>query len=166
MKRKFTLVLAACLVLTALLCGCSLFEEKAEVFTSGNMSITLTNRFSESDQEGCEAIYSSLEGKVVVVIKETFDDLRDLGCDESSTASDYARLVIDVHEMSDTAVKEKDGVTYYTYESDVDGVSYSYLATVHKSGDAFWLIQFASTTENYAKFEETFFTYAKSVQFS
>ena len=40
-----------------------------------------------------------------------------------------------------------------------------YIATMHKSNDAFWLFNFACDSSNQEKFESTFKTWAKSVSF-
>ena len=75
-------------------------------------------------------------------------------------------IVISANSLTNVEVKtaSDNKVTYFTYESTVDGVSYSYVATVFKGTDAFWLIQFSSTTNSFnAEMQDTFLGYAASV---
>lgn len=62
-------------------------------------------------------------------------------------------------------IVEKGGIKCFTYEREVSGNDYAYLATVFKSSDAFWLIQFACFKDDYNDKEDDFVKWAKSVAF-
>ena len=162
MKHITKLLVIATLACAMLLCACS---ASPKTFIKDGMSITLTNKFSESTQEGFTVVYASMtEG--VMVTKESFDSLAAVNITADSTLTDYANIVISANSLTNIEVKtaSDNKVTYFTYESTVDGVSYSYVATVFKGTNAFWLIQFSSTTENFnAEMQNTFLGYAASV---
>ncbi len=162
MKHLIKSLIALTLLLCMLLCSCS---AKPKLFECEELQMELTNRFREVEQTGCTALYST-NSEVAVLKKEPFASLASTGLTESSTLTEYAETVILANELSDTEISEKDGVIYFTYESTVDKKTYSYLATVHKSDEAFWLIQFSCLQKKYAEKEATFFAYAESVRFS
>lgn len=154
---KFLLLVT--LACSLLLCSCSLLPEKEKSFTAEGMSITLTNRFRKNDQDGFAVVYDS--SKVAVfALKEAFT--AQYGKD--TALEEYAELVIEANSMKDIEIKTENGLTYFIYENEADGKSFSYLATVHKADDAFWLIQLATETENFADMQDTLMTYAKSIK--
>ena len=59
----------------------------------------------------------------------------------------------------------KDDITYFTYEKEVNGKKYFYLASVHKSTDAFYLVQYICLSKNKEKYEPKFLTWDKTVKF-
>ncbi|MBQ7347579.1 MAG: hypothetical protein IJW55_06435 [Clostridia bacterium] len=159
MKHLAKPMLILTLVFALVLCGCAV---EPETFTKDGMSITLTNRFTEKEQAGYTVAYDSSK-VAVLALKESFTTLEAAGLNSQSTVADYADVVIANNQMSDTDVQTKDGLTYFTYESDASGQTYSYIAAVYKADDAFWLIQFACLKSDYAEQEADMFTYAKSV---
>ena len=160
MKRISVALLTLMLACSLLLCGCSLFAEKEQTFTAGELTLTLTNRFFESEYEGYDVVFDS--SKVAVfALKEEFTD--EFGAEK--TLNDYAELVIAANEMKDVTVQTKDGLTYFNYKSDVDGDEYTYYAFVYKTDDAFWMVQFACDSKSADKQVDNFFKYAKSVSF-
>ncbi len=165
MKKTILLRSLALLMLcTVLLCSCA---AKPETFSCEGMQIDLTNKFSELEQEGCTAIYTTRK-EMVTVLKESFEQLSESGLNlnADSTPVQYARVVAEANALEDVKVQTRNEVICFVYENTADGTAYTYLATVHKSEDAFWLIQFAATSKDYAEREATFFEYAKSVRFS
>ena len=89
---------------------------------------------------------------IVTGLKEEFSTLEAAGLTKDSTVEDYAKAVT-TNNQKDSEIKTEDGLTYFTYTSDV------------KSNDAFWLFNFACDSSNQEKFESTFKTWAKSVSF-
>ena len=163
MKHVTKLLAIFALIGSLLLCACT---ASPKTFTKDGMSITLTNRFSEIKQENFLTGYGSTNAAVLVT-KEAFTLFEGTTLGKSSTLTDYANAVITAQKLADgTEVKTNDGVTYFNYESSVDGVTYKYMATVHKSEDAFWMIQFSAKAADYADMEADFFTYAKSITFA
>ena len=159
--KHITKILLLTLALSLLLCGCA---AKEKTFETEGMKIVLTNRFIEQDQEGFTTTYVS-SNAVVLALKETFETLEDADLDRDLSLEEYAELVM-LSNSLDAKPQTKDGLTYFVYESTVDGVTYSYLAVVYKATDAYWLVQFATQQSDYAAMEETLFTYAKSVSFA
>ena len=155
MKRIATLCLAV-LLLSLCFVGCS---TSPKTFTAEGMSITLTNRFSKLSYAGFTAVYGASD-VAVFALKEEFTLVGDYTLDE------YAALVIDVNGLEGVTASTKDGLTSFLYERENDGVNYTYFATVHKTQDAFWLIQFAVESKDYAKKEADILEYAKSISFS
>ena len=160
MKNFTKLLLIAILVCAMLLCGCSELPfnlpENAVVatpktFTKDGMSITLTDGFSESTQEGFVAVYNRSNAKLdqtgyietVTVKKDSFDSLSDLNITADSTLIDYAQAVMEANQLGGLEVKTAyDGeITYFTFNNLPDTALH--VATVFKSADAFWLIQFS-----------------------
>ena len=157
MKHLTKALLLVTLVCSLLLCSCNLLTESEKTFTDSGMTITLTSGFEKNEQDGFTVTYAS--SKIVVfALKEDFTNF-----DADTTLEEYADLVLAANQLTDTTVTTENGLTSFTYESEVDGVSYSYLATVHEGEDAFWLIQFATKTNDFEANKEAIITYAKSI---
>ena len=92
-------------------------------------------------------------------LKEPFENLSEFNLTENSTEEDYAKLSIESYNL------DSDDVTYFTYEKEVDGKKYFYLASVHKSTDAFYLVQYICLSKNKEKYEPKFLTWDKTVKF-
>ena len=56
-------------------------------------------------------------------------------------------------------------ISYFSYEKEVNGKKYFYLASVHKSTDAFYLVQYICLSKNKEKYEPKFLTWDKTVKF-
>ncbi len=107
----------------------------------------------------------SSRSQLVVVQRESFEALAEHGLTADSSLSDYAEVVIRANALTDVTVTSEEGVTYFKYENTGDGKRFAYLATLHKSETAFWLIQFAVAADDYEETAPTFFDYARSVRF-
>lgn len=162
MKRILALMCTLVLAL-GLLSGCSASLKTFD--TGAGMTISLPSNFEAGDMAGQTAYYES-PTVIVTVLKETFEDLNSygLGLDADSEIADYAQILIDGYEL-DSGLEEIDGVSCLKYENSDSGTDVSYLATVTKGPDAFWLVQFACEKKNYEKFESDFITWAKSMKF-
>ena len=126
------------------------FAEPDEVFSVA--------KYCESAKEIIEDIYSR-DKKAVLVSQNRKDIVEEIAGKTNLSLLDYANLVIETNHKGENP-KEKDGIIYYTYK---DNAGYTYLATVHKSENAFWLVQFVCQTAEYDDMKDTFFSYAKSV---
>lgn len=165
--RKGWVVLVAAIILGfALGKGCTgaLLQESSDPmeFTCGDMSIVLTEAFDETDADGFNACYESRDA-IVMILEEPFTLMEGL---ENYTAQEYGELVIQVNGQN-SQVLTADGVVWfeYTFEDTGENVTYWYFATVHKSDDAFWLIQFATTQDLAEEYEPLFKQWARSVVF-
>lgn len=161
MKKLISVLLLACIVMT-FAAGCDSISDfltpADKTFTKSGMSITLTEEFAEKEYVSYTSTYESTD-IAVYTLKEEFTLFG--GVDYSLDA--YTDLVISANGMSEQ-VQHKDGLTYFTYQQDVNGKSFQYYAFTYKGEDAYWLIQFACTQDNSSKLESDIFQYAKSVE--
>lgn len=133
-------------------------------FTVDNMQITLTSEFETETYEGFNGVFVS-STEVVFALKEEFDLLEGF---EDYTLKQYGELVIENNGLTgSTELKEIDGLLCFDYENknNVDNITYYYFATVFKSNDAFWLIQFAVPAENSEDSLPQFIEWAKTIAF-
>lgn len=161
--RRFLALMCAVVAVLGILGGCS--ASSKEYDTGAGMKMTLPGTFTKKDLDGQTAYFESPTA-IVTVLKETFDELQAVGLDlgSQSTVEEYGQIVIDGNSLEGTLL-DKDGIKYFEYEQQVSGMDFSYLGTVAKGPDAFWLVQFACETKNYEKFQEDFFEWAKSMKF-
>lgn len=155
--KTLGMILAAICVLFGLF-GCSLLQPKDKDFSVDGMTITLTDRFTEKSYVSMNAYYESPTA-IVSVIKEDF-------AGTNYTMTEYAELVMQVNGL-DSVITVSTQNTYasFSYEKEVSGKEFSYYATCHKSEEAYWLIQFGCTSDNYEKLLPDFEKWASSVVF-
>lgn len=148
-SRKGTWILVAALILGFVL-GLvrnlpAMNSDDPKDFSVAGMTITLTKAFDEESYQGFTQCYES-SSVAVFAMKEEFTLMAGL---EDYTLEDYGLLVVQSNGMDESALKTENGVYYFEYTAEGgDGDSYYYMATIHKSGDAFWLIQFATPASN------------------
>lgn len=152
----------AALVICFFLAGCD-FEVKDKTYTSSGLTVTMEDGMFEKDLASATVYY---EGTSVIMsgLKETFDALSVVNLGKESTIADYIK-VVEKNNGSTFDVKEEDGITYFTYEKEISGKSFFYLASVYKTDDAFWLVNFGCETKNKDKYEQKFIKWAKTVKF-
>lgn len=161
-KIRFYTAVLSFLLAIIMLSSCMMLGEKEKVFTNSGLSVTLTDKFHEKEHISFTGYYQSSD-MLVVTIKEEFSHLQQMDISENSTITEYLELVIYANQHS-SKVEQKDGIYYFTYESEVSGKDFKYLATAVKSNDAFWLVQFGVLKDSFEKYEETIFKYADSVK--
>ena len=161
MKRFFKFT--SLLLVIFLICGCSLFEEKTKEYSLKGLHVTMGEGMKE---EKNDSFTSYLEGKhyIFTSLKETFESLKVVNLTEESKVSDYAKLVIENNKL-DKKLIEKDGLTYFKYDSTIEGTKYFYMAFTFKSKDAFWLINFACLDSEKDSYESKFIKWAKTIKF-
>ena len=140
-------------------------EVLPETFTYGNMSITLTNEFSERNIDGYSACYESYDN-LVMIIKDDSSYFENF---ETYTLKQYGEDTLTYNEFdSSIELQEEGGLTYFEYEftDEETGDVYSYFVPLYKSSDAFWFFEFASFKEDYETYREQFIEWAKSVEFA
>lgn len=131
-------------------------------FTVDNMTITLNSEFREADYEGFTKCYESYN-MGVSVLKESFSQYPIL---EDYTLEEYGDAVMWANGLTDSSLTPYADFMYFTYTSTDDaGNTFGYLATVHQSNDAFWLIQFSTMEEKYPDYESQFLQWAETVRF-
>lgn len=168
-RRGFVVYVAAIIIgfIAGYLIVAGLFsapEPKEKAFSSGGMTITLTDEFQKASLEGYSAVYNT-EKIVVFTLKESFTLLEGL---EDYTLKQYGEVVVENNGLKSNELKTKDGLTYfeYDYTDSATKESYHYFAYIYKSDDAFWLIQFATLKKDANTYAQQIAEYAKSVTFS
>ena len=136
-----------------------------ETFTYGNMSVTLTNEFSDRNIDGYSACYESYDN-LVMIIKDDRSFFEDF---ETYSLLQYGEDTITYNEFDSSVKLQNDyGLVYFEYEytDEETGDIYSYFVPMYKSDDAFWFFQFACFKEDYETNREQFIEWAKSVEFA
>lgn len=142
----------------------ALFTNKtpeAKTFSSGGMSIELTNEFREKDIENYTVVYESKK-VAVFILKEDFTLLDGV---ENYTPEQYADLVIQSNALSSAEIKTVDGLIHFEYKftNPETNDTFQYFSYVYKANDAFWLIQFATLDKNVEEYAVKIAEWAKSV---
>lgn len=140
-------------------------EPEEKVFIDEGLYIVLDDSFTKTNAEDFTLFYVS-DDSAVIALREDFEatpQLKGLSLDE------YAHLVIDVNNLTDSEVKTTDdGLVYYEYDSLISETNekYKYYSFVYKSTDCFWLVQFSSLFENSESQKEQIFEWARTVKFA
>lgn len=133
-------------------------------FVKDGLHITLTDDFTAIEMEGFTACYSA-DDAVVLVLKEPFTLADGF---ENYTVTQYGELVIQKSNYSSqTKLEQQDGLNYfeYRYKNEQNQQEYHYIATLFKSKDAFWLVQFAVPQTGFEEQRPQLMQWAKSVSF-
>ncbi len=137
-------------------------NEEPKAFSTEEMQITLTNKFTETELEEFTYCYDS-KYAAVFALKESISSF-----DNINTLEDYGNLIIEVNGLTDiSTLKTYDDLLYfeYSFENSESKLTYYYFSVVYKTQDDFWLIQFATPEENSENLFESFVKWAKSVEF-
>lgn len=164
-KRIFRCALAVALLFAFAVSmgGCALSAPQEKEFSKDGMTITLTNQFAEKEYITQTVMYESRDS-IVTALKESFSALEEAGLGSDITPEEYAELVIANNMLENCEIQEKEGLTCFQYDRTVDGKAFSYLATIHKAPDAFWLIQFGCLETDFPEKESQFIEWAKTVK--
>ena len=132
-------------------------------FSSNGMNITLTDEFVKTDIENYTVAYDS-KNVAVFALKEAFalaDGLQDY------TLEQYGNLVLQNNNLSASKLQNLEGLTEFEYEFTNPDTkdTYKYFSFVYKADDAFWLVQFATLTENVNEYRAQILEWAKTVSF-
>ncbi len=143
-----------------------LFSDKVpepKDFSSNGMTITLTDEFIKADIENYTVSYDS-KNVAVFALKEEFKLVDGF---QNYTLKQYGDLVIQNNNLSSSKIENIDGLTGFEYEFTNPDTkdTYKYFSFVYKSNDAFWLVQFATLTENANEYSSKIFEWAKTVSF-
>ena len=142
-------------------------EAQPKTFTTGDITITLTDDFDEGDIDGYDAVWESWEA-MVVVLEEPFDTLTEVMEDPAAaTVREFAELHRDSNEKT-APIETEDGLTRYCYEwtDEESGVTYRYYTYLYKSADSFWMVQFFIDAEDAAEYQDLIPQWAQSVTFA
>ena len=167
--RKGLLILIAAIIVGTVFgysITSNLFSNKtpeSKVFSSNGMTITLTDEFVKTDVENYTVAYGS-KNVAVFALKEAFalaDGFQDY------TLEQYGDLVLQNNNLSSSKIEDKEGLTGFEYEFTNPDTkdTYKYFSFVYKSNDAFWLVQFATLTENVDECSSKIIEWAKTISF-
>ena len=162
MKKWLLCLLAVIMVLPLAACSVDVKTASDKEFSSNGMKITLTSAFRESQAEGYTAVYDSSE-VAVIGLREPYSVAAQL---EDMTLSEYADIVYQNNaSKSPKPISTVDGLTVMEFEFHNDELDkdYSYFTVMLKGEDCFWMIQFASETNNYEECKPYFIKWAKSI---
>lgn len=138
-----------------------LFPQKT--FSSDGMSITLNERFKQTEVENYTLAFESKE-VTVTALKEPFALAEGF---EDYSLTQYGEQVLKANNLA-TELNTKDGLTYFSYQgpSPTSAENQLYFAFLYKSDDAFWIVQFSGQVkEIFTQFDDVL-EWAKSVEFS
>ena len=162
MKKKLLTILCAVLFVLGVT-GC--FAPKEKTFSVAGMSIVLTDSFAEKEYISYTSYYTS-QDMLVITLKEDKATFSQAGISFANTdLMEYADMVIRANGLTVTPTQDEK-FTSFVYDKTVSGKDYTYHAFVYKATDAFWLIQFATTQDDYEKMKEDIFKFAGSVTFA
>lgn len=165
--KKGLIIMVACVIIGSLVgyLGNRAYVVRPKEFSSNGMTITLTNEFTENEDEEYTAYYSSSRAGIFIQ-REGFDLVPEF---EDITLEEYYELLL----MSNPAgsaseLQEEDGVVFFEYEQPATetGKQYMDLVAIYRTDDAFWFVDFMAHEKNYDKCRAQFLNWASSVTFA
>ena len=166
-SRRGTLILVLALLLgiaIGLLSNIDVFfekEAKSKLFTVSPMTIQLTDKFEETNEDGFFAVFESKEAVVIVTVEEfaSAPVLAEFTCEE------YGAAFIQVNEI-DTVLQTEDCLTFFKYKVKMEsGNNYHYTGYIYKTDDAFYVLRFATYVSKAETYAPLIKEWASSVKF-
>ena len=160
MKRTLCLILA-------LLCFLPVFTActKGTTYAVEEMKITLPDGFIEVPTTRRGSSFES-ERMAIKVVRESRSVVEDVADTGDVSLETYADLVL-AHNKLDLPLERKENCLAYSYvalDEEVN-MNFTYYVTVHKSRDAYWLVQFIVRESDYDDYTDEIETYLKSIEF-
>lgn len=159
MNKKILVLLG---VFALILCGCDQ-KIKEKEYENNHFKITMQEGFYEKDLAAATIYYES-SNVLFTSIKESFEDLAIVGLDKDSTIDEYAKVVM-ANNKAEYDLQEKNDITYFTYEKEIQGKEFYYLTSIFKTNDAFWLISFGCESKNKEIYESNFIKWLNTISF-
>ena len=141
-------------------------REQPKVYTYGDMSITLTDKFRVDDtSDGRRRVYSTQEAVIL-----SYEKINEEYLSLDTTAQRYAELIILVNSLDDSEVGfTEDGVVSFShkYTSEYKGEQIVLQSDFYilKNKDCFYIIEIVGDPDTMAKREKTRLEWIKSVKF-
>lgn len=134
-----------------------------QVFTCDELSVTLPGEFRQVELEGYDFTFES-NYAAILMLKESF--VEDEGF-ASYSLEDYRQLLLEVNELTDATLGNDGGYPYFEYDyTDAEsGNQWHHVCYVYRSGEAFWMVDYALLGEARATHREQVSQWAKSVTF-
>ena len=137
---------------------------EAKQIKCDEMQITLTDEFMKIRVDGFDACYAA-EEMAVFILREDFSIIEGL---ENYSLQEYGEASLEANDIKNiSSVKENNGIMYYDYEwyNAEEDTTYYYYATIFKSKEAFWTIQFAVSTEDASDLMPQIIEFSESITF-
>ncbi len=130
-----------------------------KLFIKEGFRITLTSEYEETPGNGFTYSFETKE-LAVLVYDDLFTNFEEEGLEgEKLTTVDYCDLFISEHNLSESVVSQENDLTTFIYNTE----SWTFLASVYKAKDCFWVVQFACPKGQLEANQAAFIKYAKSV---
>ncbi|MBR2987649.1 MAG: hypothetical protein IKC63_06480 [Clostridia bacterium] len=141
-------------------------NSKALTFSAEELSITLTDEFVEVPTTRRGGAFESPE-MFIRVVRESRSVVEEIAGQSDVSLETYTDLVLKSNRLDLPVTPEKTCLTYeYTAFDETVGRYYTYYVTVHKSRDAFWLVQFVTDKQDYSDLHDEIETYLESITFN
>ncbi|MBE6557686.1 MAG: hypothetical protein E7661_01565 [Ruminococcaceae bacterium] len=160
MKKLSCLLLCLAVLLVSVSCAAT-----PAIFTAEGLSLTLDTTFEvlEAPKHTFSAV-SKAHMYVVTIDSESFANLEKLEYAADMSTADYAARALEKNEMEAKIQTRKD-IAFYTYEKDIEGTAFTYMATFHRLGDAYWTVTFGSESKNFSEAQPQFWDWADTVTY-
>lgn len=132
-------------------------DDDSKMFVSNGMTIILTKDFEETTLLNFTVAFASDE-VYVTGLEEKFSLADGL---EDYTLEEYGKAVMKNANLDPNNLKKENDLTYFTYEVE----DYYYFASVYKTDEAFWLVQFMTYNDSKDYYIEKFIEWSKSIDF-
>jgi len=162
---------AAALLLAAVLClltACAAVPGETQVYRSngaGGITLEMQAGMKEKAANGLDVFFA---GRKVMfsALKETPEELAQAGIDAAGLdVEGYAALVAENNGLEGGFTADEMGNLHVTYDRTVDGVDYTYYATVRQNGEDFWTFNFACFTREKDTYLPYFPQWADTIRF-
>ncbi len=133
------------------------------MYGEDGIRITLTEGFrkkSVGDYIGYQAKDVGL-----LILKEKFSALEN---GDAMTLSEYADIILQKNREAGREIdelKQEDSLIYFAFTASSGRKNYTYLVSLYRGPDAFWIVQLFAEESLYAEYSDYFFDALKSVAF-
>ena len=161
MKKYLSILLV--LVAVFMLTGCG-NDSDAKRFTEEDFEITLNNGFQKKDIQGLKYYYENNDMKIGVTVNNESKQLfENAGVEFPDDVKGYAEFVVKANGLTESNVVSKGKYAQFDYKKTVNGKEYYYYGTTHRSGDAYWMINFYCYADKANEYQKTFEKWADSI---
>lgn len=161
MKKYLSILLV--IVAIFMLTGCS-SDPDAKVFKEDDFEITLNNGFQKKSIQGLKYYYENNDMQIGITVNNESKQLfESAGVDFPDDVVGYAEFVVSANKLTDSKVVSKGKYAQFDYKKTVNGREYYYYGTTHRSGDAYWMINFYCRSEKAQEYQKTFEKWASSI---
>ena len=149
----------------------NLENKTPKIFSCDELSITLTAAFEDSyysdddpDYIGYDFICET-EDILVTGAREPFSFFEEINV---VTLEEYGDFILSINELRDLELKEDGDYIYFEYDRSFEesGRDVHYYICLYKADEAFWLVQFMTSTKDFAKYSSNIVEWANTVTFS